>query len=30
MDIPETDSEDEVPPGWEERCTEDGIVFYSK
>lgn len=29
MDIPETDSEDEMAPGWEERCTADGFVFYA-
>ncbi|KAB7501814.1 WW domain-containing oxidoreductase [Armadillidium nasatum] len=29
MDVPETDSEDEIPPGWEERCTTDGLVFYA-
>ncbi|KAK7066854.1 hypothetical protein SK128_006834 [Halocaridina rubra] len=29
MDLPETDSEDEMPPGWEERCTADGLVFYA-
>ncbi|XP_068219810.1 WW domain-containing oxidoreductase [Palaemon carinicauda] len=29
MDIPETDSEDEMAPGWEERCTTDGMVFYA-
>ncbi|XP_044726701.1 WW domain-containing oxidoreductase [Chrysoperla carnea] len=28
MDLPETDSEDEIPPGWEERVTTDGSVFY--
>ena len=26
----DTDSEDEVPAGWEERLTEDGKVFYAK
>ncbi|XP_076339672.1 WW domain-containing oxidoreductase [Tachypleus tridentatus] len=26
--LPETDSEDELPPGWEERVTLDGKVFY--
>lgn len=30
MDVPETDSEDELPPGWEERCTADGLVFYAE
>ncbi|RXG70579.1 WW domain-containing oxidoreductase [Armadillidium vulgare] len=29
MEVPETDSEDEIPPGWEERCTTDGLVFYA-
>ncbi|XP_063595628.1 WW domain-containing oxidoreductase-like [Penaeus indicus] len=29
MEQPETDSEDEMPPGWEERCTADGLVFYA-
>ncbi|XP_069937598.1 WW domain-containing oxidoreductase-like, partial [Cherax quadricarinatus] len=29
MEIPETDSEDEMAPGWEERCTTDGLVFYA-
>ncbi|XP_050695360.1 WW domain-containing oxidoreductase-like isoform X1 [Eriocheir sinensis] len=29
MDVPETDSEDEMAPGWEERCTADGFVFYA-
>lgn len=29
MEIPETDSEDEMAPGWEERCTADGLVFYA-
>ena len=26
---PETDSEDELPPGWEERATIDGQVYYA-
>ena len=26
---PETDSEDELPPGWEERATLEGVVFYA-
>ena len=30
MEVPETDSEDELPPGWEERCTADGLVFYAQ
>ncbi|CAL4150922.1 unnamed protein product, partial [Meganyctiphanes norvegica] len=30
MDVPETDSEDELPPGWEQRCTADGLVFYAE
>ncbi|KAJ8921164.1 hypothetical protein NQ315_013636 [Exocentrus adspersus] len=29
MNIPESDSEDELPPGWEERVTVDGSVFYA-
>ncbi|KAK9886447.1 hypothetical protein WA026_016730 [Henosepilachna vigintioctopunctata] len=29
MNIPDTDSEDELPPGWEERVTVDGSVFYA-
>lgn len=29
MNLPETDSEDELPPGWEERVTVDGSVFYA-
>ena len=28
MELPETDSEDELPPGWEERCDDQGIVYY--
>lgn len=27
--LPETDSEDELPPGWEERTTLDGKVYYA-
>lgn len=26
----DTDSEDELPPGWEERSTTDGWVYYAK
>lgn len=26
----DTDSEDELPPGWEERSTKDGWVYYAK
>eukprot|EP00099_Drosophila_melanogaster_P011420 NP_001285735.1 WW domain containing oxidoreductase, isoform B [Drosophila melanogaster] len=26
--LPDTDSEDELPPGWEERATDDGTVCY--
>ena len=26
---PETDSEDELPPEWEERATLDGGVYYA-
>ncbi|GJQ66033.1 Wwox [Trypoxylus dichotomus] len=29
MHIPDSDSEDELPPGWEERVTVDGSVFYA-
>ena len=25
-----TDSEDELPDGWEERVTSDGKVYYAK
>ncbi|CAB1323087.1 unnamed protein product [Coregonus sp. 'balchen'] len=25
----DTDSEDELPPGWEERSTKDGWVYYA-
>lgn len=28
--IPDSDSEDEIPPGWEERVTQDNFVFYVK
>lgn len=27
--LPETDSEDELPAGWEERTTSDGSVYYA-
>lgn len=27
--LPETDSEDELPAGWEERATKDGTVYYA-
>lgn len=27
---PDSDSEDELPPGWEERADDDGNVFYIK
>ena len=27
--LPETDSEDELPPEWEERATLDGGVYYA-
>lgn len=27
---PDSDSEDELPPGWEERVHNDGNVFYLK
>jgi len=26
----DTDSEDELPAGWDERSTEDGKVYYAK
>ncbi|XP_062550602.1 WW domain-containing oxidoreductase [Armigeres subalbatus] len=26
--LPESDSEDELPPAWEERATNDGFVYY--
>jgi WW domain-containing oxidoreductase len=26
----DTDSEDEIPAGWEERVTLDGEVYYAK
>ena len=29
-EILDTDSEDELPPGWEERVTLEGKVFYAK
>ncbi|XP_060532670.1 WW domain-containing oxidoreductase [Cylas formicarius] len=29
MNLPESDSEDELPPGWEERVTVDGSVYYA-
>lgn len=29
MDVPDSDSEDELPPGWEERVTTDGSVYYA-
>jgi hypothetical protein len=28
--IMDSDSEDELPPGWEERVTVDGKVYYAK
>lgn len=28
--MPDSDSEDELPPGWEERATVDGSVYYVK
>ena len=28
--ILDTDSEDEIPAGWEERVTFDGKVYYAK
>ena len=27
--LPESDSEDELPPGWEERATLSGAVYYA-
>ncbi|XP_022909830.1 WW domain-containing oxidoreductase [Onthophagus taurus] len=29
MNLPDSDSEDELPPGWEERVTTDGNVYYA-
>lgn len=26
----DSDSDDELPPGWEERATNDGYVYYMK
>jgi len=26
----DTDSEEELPPGWEERVTDNGKVFYAR
>lgn len=26
----DSDSEDELPPGWEEKSTEDGNVYFVK
>ncbi|XP_077283492.1 WW domain-containing oxidoreductase [Arctopsyche grandis] len=28
MEVPESDSEDELPAGWEQRATRDGCVYY--
>lgn len=28
--LPESDSEDELPPGWEERTSDEGQVYYVK
>lgn len=28
--VPDSDSEDELPPAWEERATPDGYVYYMK
>lgn len=28
--MPDSDSEDELPPGWEEQATENGYVCYIK
>lgn len=28
--MPDSDSEDELPPGWEERANDDGVVCYVK
>ena len=28
--MPDSDSEDELPPGWEEQATENGLVCYVK
>ncbi len=27
--LPDSDSEDELPPGWEERSTVEGLVYYA-
>lgn len=27
--LDDTDSEDELPPGWEQRTTKDGWVYYA-
>lgn len=28
--LPDSDSEDELPSGWEERVSTDGRVFYAR
>lgn len=28
--LPDSDSEDELPPGWEERTSDTGQVYYVK
>ncbi|KAM8715297.1 hypothetical protein ACLKA7_002363 [Drosophila subpalustris] len=28
MSLPDSDSEDELPPGWEQRASDDGVVCY--
>lgn len=30
MPAADSDSEDELPPAWEERATSDGYVYYMK
>ncbi len=30
IQLPDSDSEDELPPAWEERATNNGYVYYVK
>lgn len=30
QNVLDSDSEDELPPGWEEKSTEDGNVYFVK
>lgn len=30
LNIPDSDSEDELPPGWQEKATQDGCVYFVK